>query len=47
MQQTWYVNGMLWGAADTAVWVGGELKAGIAWFAVSRKSMARARLRAR
>ena len=37
MQQTWYVNGMLWGAADTAVWVGGELKAGIAWFAVSPK----------
>ena len=22
MQQTWYVNGTLWGAADTAVWVG-------------------------
>lgn len=37
MQQTWYVNGMLWGAADTAVWVGGQLKAGIAWFAVSPK----------
>jgi len=37
MQQTWYVNGMLWGAADTAVWVNGELKAGIAWFAVSPK----------
>ena len=37
MQQTWYVNGMLWGAADTAVNVGGELKAGIAWFAVSPK----------
>jgi hypothetical protein len=37
IQQTWYVNGMLWGAADTAVWVGGELKAGIAWFAVQPK----------
>lgn len=37
MQQTWYVNGMLWGAADTAVRVGGELKAGIAWFAVQPK----------
>lgn len=37
MQQTWYVNGMLWGAAGTAVRVSGELKAGIAWFAVSPK----------
>ncbi len=37
MQQTWYANGMLWGAADTAVNVGGELKAGIAWFAVAPK----------
>jgi hypothetical protein len=37
MQQTWYVNGMLWGASGTAVWVGGELKAGIAWFAVAPK----------
>jgi hypothetical protein len=37
MQQTWYANGTLWGAMDTAVWVGGELKAGIAWFAVSPK----------
>jgi hypothetical protein len=35
MQQTWYVNGVLWGAADTAVNVGGSIKAGIAWFAVS------------
>ncbi len=34
MQQTWYTNGMLWGAASTAVKVGGEVKAGIAWFAV-------------
>jgi len=34
MQQTWYVNGTLWGSADTAVRVGGKVKAGIAWFAV-------------
>ena len=37
MQQTWYVNGMLWGATNTSVRVGGELKAGVAWFAVSPK----------
>lgn len=37
MQQTWYTGGVLWGAAGTAVQVGGELKAGIAWFAVSPK----------
>ncbi len=37
MQQTWYVNGVLWGSADTAVWVNGELKAGVAWFAVQPK----------
>lgn len=37
MQQTWYVNGMLWGASGTAVSVDGEVKAGIAWFAVSPK----------
>ena len=37
MQQTWYVNGTLWGSAGTAVWVEGELKAGIAWFAVTPK----------
>lgn len=37
MQQVWYVNGTLWGATDTAVRVGGQLKAGIAWFAVSPK----------
>ncbi len=37
MQQTWYVNGMLWGTAGTAVRVGGENKTGIAWFAVSPK----------
>jgi hypothetical protein len=37
MQQVWYVDGMLWGASGTAVWVGGELKAGVAWFAVEPK----------
>jgi len=37
MQQTWFVNGTLWGSTDTAVMVNGELKAGIAWFAVSPK----------
>jgi hypothetical protein len=37
MQQTWYTNGMLWGSSGTAVNVGGELKAGIAWFAVQPK----------
>jgi hypothetical protein len=34
MQQTWFVNGELWGSAGTAVRVGGELKAGIVWFKV-------------
>ena len=34
MQQTWFVNGQLWGAAGTAVRVGGEIKAGIVWFQV-------------
>ena len=37
MQQTWYANGMLWGAAATGVVVNGDLKAGIVWFAVSPK----------
>ncbi len=37
MQQTWYVNGTLWGSTDTAVNVGGEMRAGIAWFAVAPK----------
>ena len=37
MQQVWYVNGMLWGSAGTAVNVGGKTKAGIAWFAVEPK----------
>jgi hypothetical protein len=34
MQQTWYANGSLWGAAGTAVNVNGEIKAGIVWFKV-------------
>ena len=37
MQQTWFVNGMLWGASGTAVNVGGVIKSGIAWFAVAPK----------
>lgn len=34
MQQTWFSGGMLWGSLDTAVRVDGELRAGVAWFAV-------------
>jgi hypothetical protein len=37
MQQVWFVNGILWGAAGTGVNVGGEEKAGIAWFNVEPK----------
>lgn len=37
MQQVWYRQGMLWGASGTAVNVGGELKAGIAWYGVGPK----------
>jgi hypothetical protein len=37
MQQVWFVNGQLWGAAGTGVNVGGETKAGIAWFNVEPK----------
>jgi hypothetical protein len=37
MQQVWYANGMLWGSNGTAVNVGGEIKAGIAWYGVSPK----------
>jgi hypothetical protein len=37
MQQVWYADGMLWGSNGTAVNVGGELKAGIAWYAVRPK----------
>jgi hypothetical protein len=32
MQQVFYAYGKLWGALDTAVEVGGEQRAGIAWF---------------
>ncbi len=34
MQQTWYTNGKLYGAAGTAVKVNGVVKAGIVWFQV-------------
>jgi hypothetical protein len=34
MQQTWFVNGTLWGAAGTTVRVHGKDKAGIVWFKV-------------
>jgi hypothetical protein len=37
MQQVWYVDGMLWGASGTAVNADGQVKAGIAWFAVQPK----------
>jgi hypothetical protein len=37
MQQVWFVNGNLWGASGTGVNVGGEEKAGIAWFKVEPK----------
>lgn len=35
MQQTWFVNGRLYGAAGTALRVGGQVQAGIIWFQVS------------
>jgi hypothetical protein len=35
MQQVWYADGQLWGALDTVVHVGGQDKAGIAYFVVS------------
>ena len=37
MQQVWYANGTLWGSSGTGVTVGGQVKAGIAWYAVSPK----------
>ena len=37
MQQTWYSNGILWGSLGTAVRVGGELRSGVAWFAIAPK----------
>jgi len=35
MQQVMYANGKVWGALDTAVTVGGENRAGIAWYIVN------------
>jgi hypothetical protein len=37
MQQVWYAKGTVWGSNGTAVNVGGELKAGIAWYGVEPK----------
>jgi hypothetical protein len=38
MQQVSYANGMLWGALDTAVNVGGEERAGIAFYVINPNS---------
>jgi hypothetical protein len=38
MQQVFYANGKLWGALDTAVSVGGEDRAGIAYYVISPHS---------
>jgi hypothetical protein len=38
MQQTTYANGKLYGALDTAVTVGGQVKAGIGWYIVEPRS---------
>jgi hypothetical protein len=46
MQQTWFVNGQLWGASGTEVIVGGESRAGIAWFRVDPQLDLRGRIRA-
>lgn len=35
MQQVYFANGKLWGALDTAVTMGAENKAGIAWYIVN------------
>jgi hypothetical protein len=35
MQQVWYANGELWGALDTAVSVGGQTRAGIAYYVIN------------
>lgn len=35
MTQVTYANGKLWGALDTAVNVGGQVKAGIEWFVIN------------
>jgi len=34
MQQVTYANGKIWGALDTAVTIGGENRAGVAWYVV-------------
>jgi len=38
MQQTWYANGKLWGALDTAATINGQNKAAIAYFVVNPSS---------
>jgi hypothetical protein len=38
MQQVWYANGKLWGTLDTAVNVGGEDRAGIAYYVINPNS---------
>ena len=38
MQQVFYANGKLWGALDTAVTVGGEDRAGIAYYVINPHS---------
>jgi hypothetical protein len=38
MQQVWYANGKLWGSLDTAVNVGGEDRAGIAYYVINPNS---------
>jgi hypothetical protein len=38
MQQVAYANGMVWGALDTAVNVGGQNRAGIAYYAINPNS---------
>jgi hypothetical protein len=45
MQQTWYVDDVLWGALTTAVEVGGETKAGILWFKVEPEVNDRGRVK--
>jgi hypothetical protein len=46
MQQTWFVNGQLWGSSGTEVVVGGESRAGIAWFRVDPRLDHRGRINA-
>jgi len=47
MQQTWYVNGMLWGSSGTAVWWMVNSKRALRGSLSSRRSTARAKLRDR